>query len=299
MNRERLRRIRNYQSQDAYPALVLRPLCILVMLVVADWRWLTPNRLTTLANLCKAAAVVLLVPAWVVWLGLAPWPATVAAVVLLQLGALFDHLDGTMARYRGSFTSLGSLYDKSSDMVTWSAIALAVGWRAYVATGAASMIVLAAASAAALSVCGYAKWVLAAETHTLRWCEATVDPGVVARQAAPPASSVPPERAAGDWLRWFARRVGRFATFEEMDLFLWVGVGVLLDRLTWLCWLLFVTQCGNMLAMLFVRHRQAHAIDLALRPHRPRPVDASVDAPGAPPTAAAAPTVDGEVRTTA
>ena len=33
MDRERLNRIRNFQSEDWYPALVMRPLTILVMLI--------------------------------------------------------------------------------------------------------------------------------------------------------------------------------------------------------------------------------------------------------------------------
>src|SRR5688572_26198966 len=110
MDRERLQRIRNFQSQDWYPALFIRPLSIGIMLVIADWKFLTPNRLTTLANVCKLAA------AWFVFDGQST-SELVAAVVLLQLGLIFDHLDGTMARYRRTFTKIGSFYDKVSDLI--------------------------------------------------------------------------------------------------------------------------------------------------------------------------------------
>ena len=135
MDRARLNRIRNFQSDDWYPALFIRPLTIAIMLVVADWRVLTPNRLTTIANLCKVAAAALIVPSWAAAVGLGGDAGTIAAVVLLQLGVVFDHLDGTMARYRRTFTTFGSFYDKASDIITWFAISEAIGWRAYVESG--------------------------------------------------------------------------------------------------------------------------------------------------------------------
>src|SRR4051812_33735710 len=127
MNRERLKRIRNFQSQDWYPAIVIRPITILVMLVIADWQFLTPNRLTTVANLVKLVALYLILQPdhWIL------------AVIMLQLGILFDHLDGTLARYRGTFTKFGSFYDKVSDILTWNALVLATGWQAERMTGEA------------------------------------------------------------------------------------------------------------------------------------------------------------------
>jgi phosphatidylglycerophosphate synthase len=140
MDRERLQRIRNLQREDFFPALFMRPLTILVMLVMADWKFLTPNRLTTIANLVKLAAV------WTLYEGY--W---VSSVILLNLGILFDHLDGTVARYRRTFTKLGSFYDKVSDMVTWWPIICVVGWIAYRQTGEAYYILLATSSATAMN----------------------------------------------------------------------------------------------------------------------------------------------------
>src|SRR5262249_47264319 len=61
MDRERLKRIRNWQSSEFYSRLVMRPVSILIMLVVADWRWLTPNLVTTFANVAKLTGAVLIV----------------------------------------------------------------------------------------------------------------------------------------------------------------------------------------------------------------------------------------------
>jgi phosphatidylglycerophosphate synthase len=269
MDRDRLRRIRNFQSDDWYPALVIRPLTVAVMLLIADWRFLTPNRLTTVANLTKLAGAALLIPEWLAAAGLPSWPATVAAVVLLQLGILFDHLDGTMARYRGTFTTFGSFYDKASDIITWFAICLAVGWHGYHATGAPLMIVLATSSAAFLAVRGYMRWLLVAESEKLRWHEAAADPAAaIARRTAPPRIGGPPERSAGDWLRWIGKMSVQLYRFEEMDLFFWVGLGLLVGRVDLLCWLLFLSQLVGFVGMTIRRHREAHQVDLALRAAR-------------------------------
>jgi phosphatidylglycerophosphate synthase len=265
MDRDRLRRIRNFQSQDWYPALVIRPLTILVMLAVADWRFLTPNRITTIANLCKlagAALVVIGAEAAGAELG----AATIAAAILLQLGLLLDHLDGTMARYRRAFTNLGSFYDKVSDLATWFVIALAVGWAAYRATGQAGYIALAALSSFALDIMGYMKWLIQAESERLRWLEARADPAThVARRTAPVQIASPPERSRRDWLVWLARLQLQLLRFEEMDLFFWVGLGLLLGRPDWLVWLLFISQTAVMISMMVRRARQAAAVDRRMR----------------------------------
>ena len=261
MDRARLQRIRNFQSADWYPALVIRPLSILVMLVIADWRFLTPNRLTTIANLAKLGGCALIV--------FGPVPGdigvTIWAVVLLQLGILFDHLDGTMARYRRAFTKLGSFYDKVSDLVTWFLVMLAVGWAAYRQTGEAHLLVLAIGSSFALDVMGYMKWLATAESERLRWLEARADPQVIEKRTAPIVVSSPPERTRADWIRWFARAWLQIARFEEMDLFFWVALGLLTGRLEWLIWLLFATQTFILGSMIVRRTREIIQVDRRMR----------------------------------
>ena len=267
MDRERLRRIRNWQSQDWYPAIFLRPVSILIMLVIADWQFLTPNRLTTLANLSKLAATALLIPQVehhvAAALGLSPLASVILIVVLLHLGAIFDHLDGTMARYRLTFTIFGSFYDKASDIVTWCAMSMALGWRAYQHTGDALTILLIDGSAFALAIRGYMKWAANAEAEKLRWLRAKADPvATVERFTRPPQISTPPERTPAQWVTWFFRSWSKIVLFEEMDLFFWVGLGLLLDRLDLLAWMLFVTQTIGMLAMVVVRHVETHKLDV-------------------------------------
>ncbi|HRC57324.1 MAG TPA: CDP-alcohol phosphatidyltransferase family protein [Kofleriaceae bacterium] len=267
MDRDRLRRIRNWQSQDWYPAVLLRPLSILLMLGIADWRLLTPNRLTTLANVFKIMATALLLPSVeqrvAAALGLSPLVSVIAIVVLLHLGAIFDHLDGTVARYQRTFTIFGSFYDKASDIVTWSAMSLALGWRAYVQTGDALLLLLINGSAFALAVRGYMKWAANAEAEKLRWLRAREDPAAaVERFTRPPQISTPPDRTLTQWVTWYLRAWTKIVYFEEMDLFFWVSLGLLWGRLDLLAWMLFVTQTAGMLGMFVYRHVEMYRLDL-------------------------------------
>ena len=254
MNQERLAKIRNWQSKDWYPALFMRPLSILVMLVIADWSWLSPNILTTLANAFKIAAVALILTG--------EHDMMIAAAIALQVGLLFDHLDGTVARYRGCGSGFGSTYDKLSDALTWFPIVMAVAWVAYGQNQDPMMLVLGASSAYALLAMGYSKWVLVAEKERLAWRQAVADPeaAVSARHATKPSSG-PPERTLGQWLKWFGWSMLQIVRFEEADLFFWVGLALVLDRLDWVLWLLAATQVVGIVGAVVVRLHAARVID--------------------------------------
>jgi phosphatidylglycerophosphate synthase len=254
MNAERLRRIRNWQSSEFYGRLVMRPLSILIMLVVADWRWLTPNLATTLANVLKLAGAALIL--------IDHREYAILAAVVLQVGLLFDHLDGTLARYRRQTTTLGAFYDKVSDAVTWLAITGAVGYVAYVDSGDVLLPMAAISSAYALLVIGYMKWIVVAEQKKLDWLEARTQPPV-RRSAVQLEDLGPPSRTAGEWVQWVLSSFARIVMFEEVDLFFWIGLGLVVGRLDLTCWVLVVSQLIQLVAMIVKRGLQAHRLDVA------------------------------------
>lgn len=255
MNRDRLRRIRNWQSSEFYARLVMRPLAILVMLVVADWRWLTPNLVTTLGNLAKFVGVALI--------AIDHRDHAVAAAIAIHVGLLLDHLDGTIARYRGCGTTFGSFYDKVSDAVTWLAITGVVGWAAYLDTGDARLPIAAIVSAYALLVRGYMKWIIATEQQKATWLETSRRGGRGRSTDAAPVSHDPPTRTARQWAAWFVSSLVRGLAFEEVDLFFWIGLGLVLGRLELLCWVLVVSQTVPLAVMIVKRALQARALDTA------------------------------------
>lgn len=233
----------------------MRPLTILVMLVMADWKFLTPNRLTTIANIAKLGA------AWTL-LDRDLW---VWSIVLLNVGILFDHLDGTVARYRRAFTKLGSFYDKTSDIVTWWPITLAAAWSVYKETGEAYYIVLMTSATTALNVRGYMKWLANSEHERLRWFEARENPSeAIAKRTAPIVIKPPPTRTAGEWARWFLSRFSHIIWFEEMDLWMWLSIALVIDRLDLVTWLFFITQVAGCLGLIVWRHIDMARLDRKL-----------------------------------
>jgi phosphatidylglycerophosphate synthase len=242
---DRLRRIRNWQSSEFYARLVMRPLSILVMLVIADWKWLTPNLVTTAANVAKLVGAALL--------AIDHHEHALGAALWIQLGLLLDHLDGTIARYRGCGTTFGAFYDKVSDAITWLAIIGALGWAAYKDTHDVLLPMAALASAYALLTVGYMKWIVATAE--------AVSTSAARRKASP--SMDPPSRTPRQWLGWFVSSLARAFMFEEVDLFFWIGLGLLVGELELLIWALAVSQAAQLVIMLVKRALQARALDVA------------------------------------
>ena len=257
MDGERLRRIRNWQSDEWYAALIIRPACIVVMLAIADWTWLSPNMLTTLSLLLKGGAGVLILvdERW----------AWITAAIVLQLGLLVDNLDGTLARYRGKCSLFGSFYDKVGDALLWFGIVLAVGWRAMARTGDPKLLALAAFSGYALLMCGYMKWLVEAERERGKWWTARDNPSAAVADPVLSDRQAPPTRTRAQWFRWFLRSWAQIYRFEEVDLFFWVGLALILNRPRELCWVLGVTQSIVFGTMIIRRGRQIAALDRARR----------------------------------
>lgn len=236
---ERLKRIRNIQSEEFYSRLVMRPLSVLIMLAIADWKWLTPNMVTSLANVFKLIGAALII--------LDHREYAISAVIILQLGVLFDHIDGTLARYRKTGSTFGAFYDKVSDAVTWLVISGAIGWAAYAETKSVWMPIGALCAAYLLLVMGYMKWIVAAASQRT--------------PATPPVD--PPSRTAMQWVRWTLSSLGRAAWFEEIDLFFWIGLGILFDMLPLTILLLLVSQGVQLVFMMIKRGMQMQQLDAA------------------------------------
>ena len=78
----------------------------------------TPNQVTVAGTIAAVAVAVTLIPAGHV----------TAAAILMGAFALFDLLDGTMARLRGGGTKFGAVLDASCDRITDGALFGAIAW---------------------------------------------------------------------------------------------------------------------------------------------------------------------------
>jgi phosphatidylglycerophosphate synthase len=261
MDRERLERLRNIQSWTWYETIIMRPLAILLLYPVADLKFLTPNLMTSIGNLLKLGGAYLILvsePGEVLW-----------AFVLLQVGVLFDHFDGTLARYRRSWSSFGSFYDKASDFITWTAIVLAIAWVESERTASSLPLLLAAISTNAQAVMGYTKWLARAESEKLRWHQAKENPDeAIEKYTRAPVMPCPPKRSMGEWLKWFGRKMLNIFAFQDMDMFLWVGILLLLDHYMLALWGLLVIHGLGVVGMVCARLLEMRKLDRDLKPFR-------------------------------
>ena len=94
------------------------PVAHWILVVVADWRWITPNRLTLLSLAAALVACLLITTGAEVNL--------LIAAAAIQVSYVLDCMDGQLARYRHASSRFGAFADKWSDYVKFPAILLAL-----------------------------------------------------------------------------------------------------------------------------------------------------------------------------
>ncbi len=204
-------------NEDFWGIVFGRPSAALLLSLVGDLGWVTPDRLTHLSNvLIAVGSLVLLVPR--------EWAFPVAAV-LLNLSLTVDCADGQLARYRGRGSETGSYYDKVSDYFGFTLMFACLGWVSFGRTGDAMCLVLALITLAGMMITGYAKW---------------LQTSILCRMGhASESRPAPPPRSRARIALNLARRL---LDFNEPDVFLWIGIALLVDHPEWSLYLLAPTQ---------------------------------------------------------
>ena len=122
---ERKRRLKTtFQPREEWWSRVFAtPIAQLILTVVADWRCISPNRLTILSfGLTLLSGVFILFDTTT---------DLVIAGTILQVAYIIDCMDGQLARYRGISSKLGSLLDKWSDFVKFPFVVVALSIQAF------------------------------------------------------------------------------------------------------------------------------------------------------------------------
>lgn len=241
----RLDRIRNYQSQEFWAILAMRPLAICLCWLVAESRAITPNRLTA------ASFVLLVASAGLIAFG--SYPEFVAAAILINVAQVFDNADGTLARYRGCGTAFGSFFDKMCDVFGSILTGAAIGWAAWRTTHDPIYLLLGLGFSAFLIARGYSKWIAHAQEIARTTSHRAPD-------ALPVAA---PRRSGGEWVRLLVKAISRIYWFDEVDLPFWIGLFLILDRVAALAWVLAVSQAVGLVLVTAHRARLMHKLDTA------------------------------------
>lgn len=222
---ERYRQMFNKRANDWWHVVFGYPLGRLLVVIIAPLRFVTPNGITVAGFAATLGAA---------WLLTRPGhDALVAAVVLLQVATVFDTMDGTLARYRGSFSPIGAFLDKVFDAFSLFALCAAVGLRAYWDTGEPWWIVVACSGGASYLTLCYMYWVVEAMKPD------KPDAATVAGVADIPSwGDIGKTWIAGWW---------RIVKFEEADLYFWIALGAILGEWKWLAVGIAVTQGATVL----------------------------------------------------
>lgn len=154
MNETRFKRLWSTKTKNDewWSSFVTSPLAIAVNLIVVDYKWLTPNRVTLLSFFTAIVAAVFIVIS-------GPMNFIIAAA-LIQISHILDCVDGQMARYRGTTTGLGSYLDKLTDqikVILWFGV---VGYVTYDQTQNVLPVFLAFIGVSFYSLRGYVKYVV-------------------------------------------------------------------------------------------------------------------------------------------
>jgi len=132
-----------------------------VLLLVADWRLISPNRLT-LASLATA-----LVACFLITMGEAANLITAAAAI--QISYVLDCMDGQLARYRKVTSRFGAFADKWSDYVKFPAILLALTIDAFHRDPSLTSVVLGLSSVLLVGYLPYLKLLASSELRIGPW----------------------------------------------------------------------------------------------------------------------------------
>jgi len=184
------------------------PVAYIFLLAIADWHFITPNRLTVLSFFLSILSAALI--------GCGGYSLLIAAGIILQISYIIDCMDGQLARYRNVTSNVGSFLDKWSDFIKFPLIILALSVEAYSSAQTITPIILGISSVFLICYLPYLKM------------SALNDFGIV-----------PWNILSG---KGFLQRNLRFFLFEESQWYLIVSIGLFLHSSVGALFVLTITQ---------------------------------------------------------
>jgi len=184
------------------------PVAYIFLLGIADWRFITPNRLTVLSFFLSILSAALI--------GCGGHGLLIAAGIILQISYIIDCMDGQLARYRNVISNVGSFLDKWSDFVKFPLIILALSVDAYSSVQTIAPIILGISSVFLICYLPYLKISVLNDLEIVPW-------NILSGKD-------------------FLQRNLRFFLFEESQWYLIVSIGLFLHSSIGALFVLTITQ---------------------------------------------------------
>lgn len=234
--KERWMKLRNFQSADFWAMLFARPLTILFLLPIVEKKWATPNRITICAIFTKLLGTAFLFFD-------KSYSGAATGAVLLNLGLIFDNMDGTVARFKNCATKFGFFFDKVTDAATMVLMFWAIAFRAYGETQELIDLALPLIAVTSVYITAYSKWVSERVMFdmllTEKFYKNEANDFIAAAQKTP-EPALPPQRSLVDWIKWLGRAFFSILYFNEVDIFFWAALALITEKY----WIFTRLECG-------------------------------------------------------
>jgi len=242
------------KDDEWWSSFVTAPLAVAINYMVVDIKWLTPNRITLISFITA------LISALCIFKGGAM--NFFIAAVLIHMSHVFDCMDGQMARYRQTYTSSGSYFDRVTDQIQIAVWFGAVAYAAYIQSDDPLPIFLAFIGVAFYSLRGYVKYVA---IHV----EVSRDSDYLQKKSQQDLRDRKADHAGPQFgfranLRWFLGEQKKILRFDEGVFIFMLALALVLNQLTPMLWVFAASQLFH---GLYRSWQTGHEIDLNRQAH--------------------------------
>ena len=225
---KRYQLLKSRSAKDWWTATFGDPVSWIVLAIIADWKIITPNLLTFLTFISKIIASI--------FIAFGDRSMTIYGALLLQLGVLFDHMDGNLARYRNDITLKGGFLDRILDGTSILIIFCALSWHLHVDGEPSYYLLIGPVVASFYLIICYIYWSYAYYEIKNLGNSKIVHPG---------AKSLKNNNISTfDYIKSGQKKI---FNFNHIDYYFWISFAIILDFTKWMLWFFFIVVGGKMI----------------------------------------------------
>jgi len=239
---KRYQLLKSRDAKDWWTATFGDPVSWMILALIADWKFITPNLLTALTFISKIIASILI--------AFGDRSMTIYGAIFLQLGVVFDHMDGNLARYRKDITLKGGFMDRILDGISILIIFSALSWHVYINGDPVYYLVMGPAAASFYLIICYIYWSYAFYEMKILGNSKTVHPG---------AKSLKNNNIST--LNYIKTGQKKILNFNHIDYYFWISFAIILNFTKWMLWFLFIIIGGKMIKRFKTRMNDISRLD--------------------------------------
>ena len=234
--------LKSRNAKDWWTSTFGDPVSWMLLAIIGDWKFITPNLLTVLTFISKIIASI--------FIAFGDRSMTIYGAFLLQLGVLFDHMDGNLARYRNDTTLRGGFMDRILDGTSILFIFCGLSWHLHVNGEPSYYLLMGPAVASFYLIICYIYWSFAYYEKKILGHSKTVHPG--AKRLKNKNIST---------LKYIISGQKKIFNFNHIDYYFWISFAIILDLTKWMLWFFFFVVGGKMIKRFITRTKSLSKLD--------------------------------------